>query len=228
VAEKRVLIPVDAIFTLFAWLLLHTRTTFTSPLCLLSVLTRRTGIWASAPTRGCHRRSARHPNARTEIGSPGMPQAFHNQPHTLACCRSDVRTECMDFSAHPSTTSFALRSGYAREVPEPSLLRQEIHKDHSNLHKKNDRHRKIAYLPAMGHPSAFSALASLAFAFGLSRHSKQSEASSYHQKQSSHSSLGLCSIVVQAFHDRPGSALAPTARHRVFHDVYQLAVPYKK
>jgi hypothetical protein len=87
---------------------------------------------------------------------------------------------------------------------------------------------KNAYLLAMGHPSAFSELGSLPFTFGLSRHSKQSEASSYHQKQSSHSSLGRCAIVVRTSHGRPGSALAPTTRHMVFHDVYQLANVYKK
>jgi hypothetical protein len=134
----------------------------------------------------------------------------------------------MDFSAHPSTASFALRSGYAREVPEPFLLRQEIHKGDSNRHQRNGRHHKIAYLLGMGHPSAFSALGSLPFACGLSRHSKQSEASSYHQKQSPHSSLGLCSIVVHASHVHSVPTLASPTEHTPFHDAYQLVDIFRK
>ncbi len=114
-AKKRILIPPDAIFTFFARSLSHRQTDLTSPQRFLTLLTRKPGISVSAPSRGCHRRSPRRPKERTEIGSPGMPQAFYSQPRTLACCRPGVRTEYMDFSARPSNASFALGRGYAME-----------------------------------------------------------------------------------------------------------------
>jgi hypothetical protein len=84
-AKKRVLVPPDAIFALFAWpLLFHTQAALPSPHGFLTLLIREAYTWASAPTQGSRRRHPLHPTERTDAGSPGMPRAFHNQPRTLA------------------------------------------------------------------------------------------------------------------------------------------------
>ena len=59
--------------------------------------------------------------------------------------------------------------------------------------------------------------------FGFLWHSRQRESSSYHQKQSPHSSLGLCCIVVRNPHSGARSTLAPTSTHTVVHKPYQSA-----
>jgi hypothetical protein len=73
-------------------------------------------------------------------------------------------------------------------------------------------------------PSSLSRwLLRLSFVSELFGHPWQRHGSSHHQKQSSHSSLGLCSIIVQVSRVRSVSTVAPPTRHTVFHEVYQLA-----
>src|SRR5512139_490373 len=100
-AKKRILMPPDATVTLFAWPLVHTQAALSSPDGSLTLLIRKACIWASAPIQGSRRRHPHHPTGRSEAGSAEMLRAFHSQPRTPPCPRPGVRTEYMDFAAHP-------------------------------------------------------------------------------------------------------------------------------
>src|SRR5512139_524455 len=149
-AQKRVLVPPDAIVTLFAWPLVHTQATLSSPHGPLTLLIRKACIWASAPIQGSRRRHPLHPTERSAIGSPGMPRAFHSQSRTSPCPRPDVHTEHMGFSARSSNAFPPFTGEYARGVWETSSLRQEIQKSGGEGHGKNDHHYKDTYLVFAG------------------------------------------------------------------------------